>query len=108
MASIVNFYLLKDIFNTQEMALVVHIYAIFILLLLFSILFGNTKEISLQKLRDGANGTYLPYFYTFFFLYFLFFLCIFHLQCSENSVNFNFFLFFLLFYYFFSMMPIFH
>lgn len=64
MAFIVNFYLLKDIFNTQEMALVVHIYAIFILLLLFSILFGNTKEISLQKLRDGANGTYLPYFYT--------------------------------------------
>lgn len=65
MAFIVNFYLLKDIFNTQKMALVVHIYAIFILLLLFSILFGNTKEISLQKLRDGANGTYLPYFYTF-------------------------------------------
>lgn len=65
MAFIVNFYLLKDIFNTQEMALVVHIDAIFILLLLFSILFGNTKEISLQKLRDGANGTYLPYFYTF-------------------------------------------
>lgn len=64
MAFIVNFYLLKDIFNTQKMALVVHIYAIFILLLLFSILFGNTKEISLQKLRDGANGTYLPYFYT--------------------------------------------
>lgn len=64
MAFIVNFYLLKDIFNTQEMALVVHIYAIFILFLLFSILFGNTKEISLQKLRDVANGTYLPYFYT--------------------------------------------
>lgn len=65
MALVVNFYLLKDIFDTQEMALIVHIYAIFILLLLFSILFGNTKEISLQKRRDGANGTYLPYFYTF-------------------------------------------
>lgn len=39
MAFVVYFYLLKDIVDTREMALVVRIYAIFILLLLFSVLF---------------------------------------------------------------------
>lgn len=93
------------------MALIVHIYAIFILLLLFSILFWNTKEIFLQKRRDGTNSTYLLYFYRCFsyifcsfyvyfirdtlkimliliFLLYFFFLFIFHkIMCSSNDAN---------------------